>query len=746
MTTLLKSLLLLLCATPLLAQEQAWQKLDDPTAADVASHFATPPATYSSQVTWGWNGVMTRAVMARDLDHLLAMNIHQAWVEPGRDPQAPYLSAAYFRNVQIAVEEARKRGMHLWFDDDGGYPSGFAGGKFTLERPDLRMKALAAPEQEPVAPGATFSRKLAPPTICAVAVNLDTGAGTLLNARNGVVTWTAPATGRWAVSLPHWVFRSGPTRSANNKTGAKDFEHSLMDYLDPAADRQFIAWTFAQYKRAIGDHFGKTFLGFRGDEPAFGFNPWTPDFPAEFRRRKGYDIRPWLPAIAAIQIGRRPAGAPPVGANFDAAHRVYADYCDVWSDLFGRNFFSQAADWCSANGIALQMHIEHEEILPQLAIADGDYFKCMRDIEVPGIDVIWHQMWHDVVADFPKLASSAAHLNGHPQAMSESFAAMGGKYPTPDLAEVGWILHHQMVLGITHFEYMFMPASTSRPAGARPRRPFPPSRAFPGMLGAARPGYRYLNDPHFPALARSVNRATYVLAQGRPAAQIGVFIPSSSFWLGDTAVNQSFLQVVHSLLEHQRDLDFVDDGSLATRMTVQGATLVNLSGQAYRAIVIPPAVAISQRALDTLHAFARAGGRVIFLGATPRLVVGRNFLTAAAPTNLDWAVHERTTQITPALLALLPPPDVALNRPTPWLKYNHRRLQDADVYFFFNEGEAPIDLTATVAATASERRVETWDATTAGIAPLAGARITGRHAGVPLRLAPWQTTIIVLRR
>lgn len=739
----------LVLASALVAHADPWHHLSNPSIGELAPHFASPPAEYSSQVTWGWGGRITREVIARDLDHLLSLNIHAAWVEPGRDPDAPYLSPAYFRNVKIAVEEAKKRHMFLWFDDDGGYPSGFAGGKFTELRPDLRMKALAEPEEVPVAAGQTFTRPVEPQTICAVARNLDTGATELLTPHDGKVSWTAPATGRWVVGLAHWVYRSGPTRSANNKSGQKDTEHSLMDYLSPAANQLFIQWTFDQYRQAVGDEFGKTFLGFRGDEAAFGFNPWTPDFPAEFQQRKGYDIRPYLPEIARIQIGRfRPfAPLPIVHADTDTAHRVYADYCDVWSDLFGENFFSADAKWCAAHGLALQHHIEHEEILPQLAIADGDYFKCMRDVQVPGIDVIWHQMWHDVVADFPKLASSAAHLNGHPQAMSESFAAMGGRYPTPNLEEASWILHHQMVLGITHFEYMFMPASTPRPAGAtfRPRRDFK-APSFAGVRGAAPAGYRYLNDAKFPALALAINRATYLLAQGRPAAQIGVFIPSSSFWFGDTAVNQSFLAIVHSLLEHQRDLDFVDDASLAHTLKVHGTTLVNRSGQGYGAIIVPPAVAMSKAALDTLHAFAAAGGRVIFLGHTPRLVMDRNFLTAQPPSDLSWATLEPSTEITPAVLAALPAPDLALTHEMPGLKYNHRRLKDADLYFLFNEGDAPVNQTVQLAASPGESRVQEWDAETGAIAPIPLARVANGRASVPVKLGSWATELIVLRR
>jgi len=691
---------------------------------------------------------MTRAVIARDLDRIRAMNLYSAWVEPGRNPQAHYLTPAYFENVRIAVEEAKKRDMHLWFDDDGGYPSGFAGGKFTLERPDLAMKALGATEQVPVAPGQTFSRVLDDKTICALAVDLDTGTAKVIEASSGSVNWTAPSEGHWAVALPHWEFRSGVTRSSNNKTGAKDHEHSLMDFLDPAAGQQFINWTFEAYKRAVGDEFGRTLLGFRGDEAAFGFNPWTPNFLAEFQARKGYDLRPFLPAISAIQIGqggRRSAPAAPV--SLDPAHRAFADYCDVWSDLFARNFFAAGAEWCVANHVEMQTHIEHEEILPQLAIADGDFFKCMRDLAVPGIDVIWHQVWHDVVADFPKLASSSTHLNGHPQAMSESFAAMTGLYPTPNLAEAGWIVNHQIALGINHFEFMSLRSSALGAPG--PGRPLPPLAAAadphaPLARGVAPAGYRYLNDPQFPALAAYVNRTTYVLEQGRPAAQIGVYIPSSSFWFGDKAKNQSFLAIVHALLEHQRDLDFVDEYALSTSLVLRGGELVNRSGQGYRAMVIPPAVAISRAALDRLQAFAAAGGRVIFIGEPPRLVMGQNFLTAGPAGDLNWAVSEPTVAVTAAVLAALPEPDVALDQAAPGLKYLHRRLKDGEAYFLFNEGPAALSLTATLAAVGPATQAQAWDGNTGQIEPVAGATLGAGKVTLPLTLASWATQLVVI--
>ncbi|HTB62543.1 MAG TPA: glycosyl hydrolase [Opitutales bacterium] len=749
MKTLALILLPLLAVCPATAQDKPWQKLSDPTAAEIAANFSTPPPVYSSQVACGLGANPTAEAVGRGLDKLLAMNIHVAYIMPGASTSAHYLDPGYFDAVKVVVAEAKKRGMYLWFDDEGGYPTGFAGGKFTLERPDLTMKALSSYERVAVNGGQTFSRQLDDKTICVTAYNTDTGAAQILEPQNGQINWTAPV-GNWTVALPHWAYKSGPTRSANNGTGAKDNTHALMDFLDPAADQQFLQWVFDPYQQAAGDDLGKTLLGFRGDEPAFGFNPWTPNFPAEFQKRKGYDIRPYLPAISAITIGGR-GGAQP--ANLDVAHRAYADYCDVWSDLFGQNFFGAEAKWCADHGMEMQMHIEHEEILPQLANADGDFFKCMTVMQVPGIDVIWHQVWHDVTADFPKLASSAAHLGGHPQAMSESFAAMSGNYPTPNLGEAKWILDHQMVLGVNHFEYMSMGLTGGGGGGAN-AVPAPADAPMPDMTpGAATGNYRYLTDPFFPRVVAYVNRITYVLAQGRPAAQIGVYIPSSSFWFNDNQANTDFLDIVHQLLQHQRDVDFVDDGALSTTLKREGNSLINASGQAYRAIIVPRMDAISQAALDKLRAFAQAGGKVVFLGHAPKLVVDKTFISATGPADISWAIFQDQVEVTPDLLAKLPAPDVAVDQPSPWLKYNHRRLKDADVYFFFNEGGNPLDLKATVDAYLAPqpayvnlpaRYAQVWDGMTGKIEPLPGTVFASGKCVLPLKLGPWETKLIVV--
>lgn len=93
--------------------------------------------------------------------------------------------------------------------------------------------------------------------------------------------------------------------------------------------------------------------------------------------------------------------------------RVKADYWDVWSSLFATHFFKLQADWCAANGVAHITHLNKEHEMPACVKAEGDYFRALSKVQIPGVDAIWNQIWPSTLNDFPKLASSVAHVYGN---------------------------------------------------------------------------------------------------------------------------------------------------------------------------------------------------------------------------------------------------------------------------------------------------------------------------------------------
>ena len=745
------------------AAERPWLQITEPSVAEIAARFQTPPPENGMTLWWGWDGPVNQEVIKRDLDRIKAMGFTCVMIEAGNRMEAKYLSPAWFDLFKFAVEQARQRNMRVWVEDEGKYPSGFVGGKFTQERPDLCMQALAAGEQIDVAAGQTVTRRITTDTICAVAYNLDNNENKVLEINNGEVTFTAPPQGKWQIWTMRHVFRSGQTAWVDNPTGArKDNSASLCDYLNPEATQKILEWTYEGYKKAAGDECGKTFMGLMSDEPALTGTPWTPKMLEEFQKRKGYDMRPYLAWITGN------------GSLPEAARLAKADYWDVWSDLFGQNYFNKLADWCRANNLEYICHLDKDDSNPTFVRTGGDYFKDMRNVGIPGIDVIWAQIWFDHEADYPKMASSAAHLFGKPHAFTESFAAF---YNPVDVPTAKWVIDYQLVRGINMITAMSMSASSGggRRGGTNGAPAAVPGTGLsvaaitnspattnaiagqargsgtgrgarggaggaPAVAGGAR-GPRFFASPEFPPVAKYVHRASYLLSSGRPAARIGVYIPTTSLWLGDTAADTNNLTIAQKLLEQQRDFDWVDEQALSSVMKLEGGELRNLSGQGYRAIIVPVVSAISKAALDRLRAFAKAGGRVIFLGQGPAMVVEKTFLKAGGPPDLGWAVREPSGELTPRLLEALPKPDVVLDQPCAPVKYQHRRWRDADVYFFFNEGTEKQSCKAVLTGTG---QAQLWDAALGSVAVLKGATSENGTVSVPLVLEPHETKFIVV--
>jgi hypothetical protein len=146
--------------------------------------------------------------------------------------------------------------------------------------------------------------------------------------------------------------------------------------------------------------------------------------------------------------------------------------------------------------------------------------------------------------------------------------------------------------------------------------------------------------------------------------------------------------------------------------------------------------------LERLRDFATAGGKVIFVGHTPTMVVDGTFLHAetAAP-DLSFATLEPKEEITDRVIAALPARDVVLDTPYPPLKYIRRNLKDGDVYFFFNESNKTVTRTATLAGTG---KVQVWDATSGTIHPLAAVADANGSVAVPLTLGPQETRFVVI--
>jgi hypothetical protein len=410
----------------------------------------------------------------------------------------------------------------------------------------------------------------------------------------------------------------------------------------------------------------------------------------------------------------------------DEAWRAKADYWDVWSGIFRETFFGVQADWCAKNNVQYLVHLNHEEQALRLDLPEdhirneGDFLRCMRHVQVPGIDGgVTPSSVHrpdgtwDVNNNWFKLASSAAHLFGQPKVWSEGAGGPGidGKFS----------LDFQLVRGVNT----------------------PQVRMPVGQLGGENmAGQPPAVPPQSSMLAWYTDRAGYLMAIGRPAAQVGLYYPSNSMWMGDEEADRSMTKLGWQLYEHQVEWDYFDEQSLSSVATIADGGFKDLSGQVFRAIVVPSSTVITRTGLERFQAFVKAGGKVIFVGKTPTLVVDKTFKDAKDTPDLSFAtLIEPSGDITQRVIAVLPKPDVVLDSAWQRLTYTHRNWRDAEMYFFFNEGNQEQSRTTTVAG---RGQAQVWDLGTGEIHPISGATAENDSVRFSLVLGPYETKVVVV--
>jgi len=278
----------------------------------------------------------------------------------------------------------------------------------------------------------------------------------------------------------------------------------------------------------------------------------------------------------------------------DEAQRAKADYWDVWSGIFQNSFFGEQAAWCAKYNVEYLVHLNHEETMMALVRSEGDYFRDNRNVQVPGIDNLGQLVpaaihtpdgtWR-INNNFPKIASSAAHLFGKPKVWTESAGGPGvdGKFQ----------LDFQTGEGGDR-------AADPPPGWARSQRGGISGVATGSPSGAVCRSGR-LSDGH-----RTPGRA------GGP-------VPSRQQHVdGRREADRSTTKLGWQLFEHQVDWDYFDEQSLSSVAAIADGGFKNLSGQVYRAIVVPSSTVITRTGLERFQAFVKAGGKLISWARLPR--------------------------------------------------------------------------------------------------------------------------------
>ncbi|MCR5413768.1 MAG: hypothetical protein K6F50_03440, partial [Kiritimatiellae bacterium] len=280
---------------------------------------------------WHWmNGHVTREGIVKDLDAMKDAGISNATifnayrlftpqfdfpqtakenvrvVDETKMPTVKFASKEWFDLFRFALDEAEKRGISIGAANCDGWSE--SGGPWIT--PELSMKELIWRKE-----GETFGDKV----------------------RNGYCEEIAGVEANGTK-----YFFAYTTNGKTNHPASPEGKGLECDKMDAAA----LEWHFRHYPQwlldAAGEHAGKTFNYFLVDSWECGYQTWTKKFPGEFKKRRGYDIIPWLPVLAGETIGSK-----------EDSEAFLHDYRLTCSDLIIDNYFKRLAELCHEKGMKL---------------------------------------------------------------------------------------------------------------------------------------------------------------------------------------------------------------------------------------------------------------------------------------------------------------------------------------------------------------------------------------------------------
>lgn len=535
---------------------------------------------------------------------------------------------------------------------------------------------------------------------------------------NGNLKWTAPD-GNWTL---YALFQGLHGKMVER--AAPGGEGYAIDHFSLQAAQHY----FKPFDKAFAGYDLSYLRGFFNDsyevDDARGQSNWTPDFFAQFQRRKGYDLRKYLPAL----FGK---------ADAEQNSRVIYDYRSVIDELILENFTHTWKNWAAGKKkmVRNQSHGSPANTLDLYSVVDIP--------ETEGTDILRF-----------KFASSAGHVTGKKLVASESATWLNEHFMS-SLGDVKKAIDLYFLGGVNHIVYHGTAYS-------------PKDVAWPGWLFYAAVHFQPTNPQwkDFHALNTYITRVQSFLQQGKPDNDILLYYP----------ITDRYAQPGNALLQHfdgmEKNFEKTDFEHAARWMQEQGygfdffsdrqlqqfsmtGKKIATGGVSYKAILLPANKLMEENSFRKLVELARAGATILIYKDLPadvpgmRLLAKRKVIFNQLISQLNFteegAIRKATIGagqfiISDALENLMDEiHQYAVLPGDPDLSVVRRTINNAPVYFIVNRTEKPVARFVSLPGMAPS--VGIYDPMT-GKTGLARTQ-TGDNAVMAwIELAPWESVIL----
>ncbi len=309
---------------------------------DIRSRFDQPPDNTRMMVRWWWFGpAVTKAGLEAEMKHMKEGGLGGFEVQPTYplsldDEKAgiknmKFLSPEFLDMLGFAAQKAHELGLRMDLTLGSGWPYG--GPQFSASEAAGRIKtqtvSIQKGQKSVRVPAARGGQKVIAAFI-----------GPLKNVPAGGNPYKEVPISEGAAQLPadlggatQITFYLAGQTGMQVKRPAYGAEGNVLDHYSPAVVAKFIKQIAEPEVRACGAN--PPYAVFC-DSLEVGGEDWTPNFLDEFQKRRGYDLRPYLPALFN-NVGPKTV-------------EIRHDWGKTITEIFNDYFVRDLEKWAKANG------------------------------------------------------------------------------------------------------------------------------------------------------------------------------------------------------------------------------------------------------------------------------------------------------------------------------------------------------------------------------------------------------------
>ena len=587
--------------------------------------------------------------------------------------------------------------------------------------------------------------------------------------QNKIVQLTAKmdSTGRlqWQVPPGRWtILRMGHTSTGHtNATGGAGIGLECDKFNPVAIKMQFDNWFGEAVRRAGPALTAKVIKLFHVDSWECGSQNWSPVFRTEFKKRRGYDPLPYLPAMAGIPV-----------QSADISEKFLYDVRQTIAELVSDNFYGTVVKLAHEKGCM----VSAESVAPTMT---SDGMLHYSKVDVPMGEFWLNSPTHDKPNDMMD-AVSGAHIYGKPIIQAEGFTTLRMTFNEHPGA-LKTIQDRNYALGVNRLTYHVF---THNPWTDRK-----PGMTLDGV------GLYFQRDQTWwkpgAAWVKYAQRCQALLQLGRPVADLAVFtgeeLPRRSVLperlvstlpgiIGEKRVREEAIRLANvgeplrikpDGVPHSANMadpekwtdplrgyayDSFNEDALLRLATVRNGRIELPGGASYAMLVLPlPGVVtpdsgyMSPAVTKKINALLQAGATIL-AGDQSLRAPGLTTTVKSNWTNAGKGHVLRAPFRDSSFAALGIAPDLIIKEAgipqAPWMAWTHRTAPQFDIYFVANQQDKP--RTLELAMRVKGRQPELWDPVTGDTLVARNWHWNGTHTVVPVRLEANASVFVVFRR